>query len=93
MLIGIIGWIVMGLLVGFAASKIANLRGDDPRLGIALSAAGAVIGGWLYSAISGAEVNGFNPLSLLFAIIGAILAAIIWHLFRRRFAPPMVKPW
>ena len=93
MLIGIIGWIVMGLTVGFAASKLANLRGDDPRLGVGLCAAAGVVGGWLYSAVSGAEVNGFNPPSLLFAVIGAVVAAVIWHVLRRRFAPPMAKPW
>ena len=93
MLIGIIGWIVMGLLVGFSVSKFANLRGDDPRLGIGASAAGAIVGGWLYSAISGAEVSGFNVASLVFAVIGAAMTSVIWHVLRRRFAPPMVKPW
>jgi len=60
MLMGIIGWIVIGLVVGQFASKIAKLNGDDPLLGIGLGVAGAVIGGVLFSMISQSAVSGFN---------------------------------
>jgi uncharacterized membrane protein YeaQ/YmgE (transglycosylase-associated protein family) len=89
MIVGITGWIVLGLIAGFIANKFVNLRGDDPGLGIGLGAVGAVIGGWLYTAISGAGVSYFNMLSLFFA--GAAAALVSWHLVRRRYAPAPVR--
>jgi uncharacterized membrane protein YeaQ/YmgE (transglycosylase-associated protein family) len=87
MLFGIIGWIVTGLVIGFIASKLVNLKGDDPRLGVAVGAVGAVVGGWMYSLFSGAQVTAFNTLSLFFAMIAAATALLIWHLIRGRAAP------
>jgi uncharacterized membrane protein YeaQ/YmgE (transglycosylase-associated protein family) len=87
MLMGIIGWVIVGLIAGFAASKFVNLRGDDPNIGIGLGGVGAVVGGALYSVISGAGVTAFNIWSLLFACIGAAAAVGTWHAMRRRSAP------
>ena len=87
MLIGIIGWIVIGLLVGQIASKVVNLKGDDPMLGIALAGIGGVIGGWLFSAISGSPVTGFNVWSLLVAAIVATMFTMAWHVVRGRATP------
>jgi uncharacterized membrane protein YeaQ/YmgE (transglycosylase-associated protein family) len=84
MLLGIIAWVVMGLLVGLSASKIVNLRGDDPRLGIGLSASAAIVGGVLYTLISGSAVSFTNILSLMFAALAAVVAMIIWHIKRTR---------
>ncbi len=86
MLVGIIGWIILGLVTGFIASKIVNLRGDDPGIGIALGGVAAVVGGWLYSMISGTQISGFNLWSWLFAAIAAVLALVIWHAMRHRAA-------
>jgi uncharacterized membrane protein YeaQ/YmgE (transglycosylase-associated protein family) len=84
MLLGIIGWVVVGLLAGFIAQKFVNLRGDDPKLGIAVATGGAIVMGILYSIISGAGVTAWNPWSLLFAAIGAVAGAVIWPLVRSR---------
>jgi uncharacterized membrane protein YeaQ/YmgE (transglycosylase-associated protein family) len=61
MLMGVIGWVVLGTIAGFIASKIVSLRGDDPRMGIGLGALGGLIGGWLYSLISGSAVTSIQP--------------------------------
>lgn len=87
MLIGISGWIVLGFLVGLVASRVVNLKGDDPRLGIALGAIGGVLGGWLYSAISGTPVTAWGIWALVAAAVGAALASSIWHIVRSRAAP------
>ena len=84
MLMGIIGWALMGLVVGFAASKIVNLRGDDPGLGIGLAILAAIVGGTLYSLISGSPVTNFNVWSLLCARATAVVAVVIWHFVRTR---------
>lgn len=86
MLVGIIGWIILGLITGFIASKMVNLRGDDPGIGIGLSGVAAVVGGWLYSMISGSEISGFNLWSWLFAVLAAVVALVIWHAMRQRSA-------
>jgi uncharacterized membrane protein YeaQ/YmgE (transglycosylase-associated protein family) len=91
MIVGITGWIVLGLIAGFIASKFVNLRGDDPGLGIGLGAVGAVIGGWLYTATSGVAVSYFNTLSLFFAGVGAAVSLVSWHLVRRRYAAAPVR--
>ena len=43
MIFGIIGWLAVALLVGFIASKVVDLHGDDPRLGYVAACAGAVV--------------------------------------------------
>jgi len=83
MLLGTVGWIALGLIAGFIASKLLNLRGDDPNMGIALAGAGGLAGGWLYSMISRTAVTSFNTRSLMFAGIAAIGVLILWHAMRR----------
>ena len=43
MLMGIIGWMVIGLIVGFAVSKAMDLHGDDRRFGIGAAVGGASV--------------------------------------------------
>jgi uncharacterized membrane protein YeaQ/YmgE (transglycosylase-associated protein family) len=93
MLIGIIGWVLLGLLAGFIASKVVNLRGDDPRIGIGLSGVAAVVGGCIYSAISGSAVSSFNVWSLLFAGIAAVASLVIWHRVRRASSAGANRSW
>ena len=85
MFIGFVGWVVVGLVVGFIVSKVLNLHGDDPKLGIGVAAAGAVVGGFLYGLISGAPVSAWNLWSIVFAAVGAAAGAAIWHGLRSRY--------
>ena len=84
-LIGIIGWLLVGLFVGFIVSKALDLHGDDPRLGIGVAMAGALVAATLYTLISGAGVSAFNVRSLLWAALGSAAAAGIWHAVRSRY--------
>ncbi|MGA2233627.1 MAG: GlsB/YeaQ/YmgE family stress response membrane protein [Tepidisphaeraceae bacterium] len=86
MLLGIFGWIVLGTVAGFIVSKFVDLRGDDPRIGVCAGVGGAIIGGWMYSLISGSAVSGFNVMSLLFAAIAATVALAAWHGWRWKSA-------
>jgi uncharacterized membrane protein YeaQ/YmgE (transglycosylase-associated protein family) len=83
MLIGVVGWIVLGLITGLVVSKFVNLRGDDPRIGIVAGGAGALVGGVLYSLISGTEITAFNMVTLMVAAIGAVVALCGWHGWRK----------
>ena len=84
-IIGIFGWIAVGLLVGFIASRMVDLRGDDPRLGSAVACGGAIVAAVLYTLISGAGVSAFNAWSILCAAIGAVAGAVGWHVVRSRY--------
>ena len=84
MILGIFGWIVVGLIVGFIATKVVDLHGDDPRLGPAAACGGAIVAASLYTMISGAGVSAWNVWSILCAAIGAIAAVVTWHVVRSR---------
>ena len=82
----IIGWIVLGLIAGFVASKIVNKTGEGVILDIVLGIVGAVVGGWLFAAFGASGVTGFNIYSMLVATIGAIVVLVIYHLITGRRA-------
>ena len=84
-LLGIVEWIVVGLLIGFIATKFVNLRGDDPRLGIFVAAGGAVVAAALYSFFSGTGVGAWTPWTLVAAAVGATAGAVVWHAVRSRY--------
>src|SRR5260370_19213127 len=44
----ILGWIVLGLIAGFIASKIVESRGQGLFLNIPLGIIGGMVGGWLF---------------------------------------------
>ena len=77
-------WVLVGLIVGFIASKVINLRGDDPRLGIFAAVGGAVVAAALYTVFSGAGMGAWRPWALLLAALGAVVAAATWHGVRSR---------
>ena len=82
----IIGWIVLGLIAGFVASKVVNKTGEGLVLDIVLGIVGAVVGGWLFAQFGAAGVTGFNLYSMLVAIIGAIVVLVVYHLVTGRRA-------
>lgn len=80
---GILSWIVLGLIVGMLAKWI--MPGRDPGglvVTIVIGIAGALIGGFLASALGLGTVTGFNVPSLVIAIAGALL--LLWGQRRLR---------
>jgi uncharacterized membrane protein YeaQ/YmgE (transglycosylase-associated protein family) len=75
----IVAWLVLGLIAGFIASKIVNKGGEGVILDIVLGIVGALVGGFLFSAIGAAPVTGFNLYSVLVAVVGAIVVLVIYH--------------
>jgi uncharacterized membrane protein YeaQ/YmgE (transglycosylase-associated protein family) len=75
----IIGWIVLGLVAGFIASKIVNREGEGFLLDIVLGIIGAVVGGWLFAFLGASGVTGFNLYSMIVAVVGAIVVLLIYH--------------
>ena len=75
----IIGWIVLGLIAGFIASRIVNKAGEGIVLDIVLGIVGALVGGFIFSAFGAAGVTGFNLYSMFVAIVGAIIVLWLYH--------------
>ena len=80
---GIFSWIVLGAIAGWLASMIVNKQGEGLFLDIVLGIVGAVVGGWLFSALGGVGITGFNLWSVLVAVIGAIVVLVVYHAIRR----------
>ncbi len=75
----IIGWLILGLIAGFVASKIVNKSGSGVMLDIVLGVVGAIVGGFLFTTFGAAPVTGFNIYSMIVAVIGAIVVLWIYH--------------
>ena len=81
---GILSWIVMGLIVGVLAKFI--MPGKDPGgiiVTILLGIAGAIVGGYIGSQLGLGAVTGFNIASLLLAIGGAVLLLIVYRMLKK----------
>ena len=74
----IIGWLVLGLIAGFIASKLVNKTGEGLGLDIVLGILGAVVGGSLFTQFGAAGVAGFNLHSM--AVVGvAVVVLVLYH--------------
>lgn len=76
---GIISWIVVGLIAGFLGSKIVNKTGEGLIRDIILGIVGAFVGGWIFTALGAAGVTGVNIYSIFVAVIGAIIVLVAYH--------------
>jgi uncharacterized membrane protein YeaQ/YmgE (transglycosylase-associated protein family) len=86
-MMGIIAWIVVGLIAGFIGSKIVNKTGEGFFRDIILGIVGAIVGGWIFTAMGANGVTGFNIYSIFVAVIGAIIVLVVYHtIFGRRTA-------
>lgn len=80
---GILSWIVLGLVVGIVAKWIHP--GADPGgifVTIGIGVAGAFVGGFIASALGLGTVTGFNLGSLAIATGGAVLLLFLYRRMR-----------
>jgi uncharacterized membrane protein YeaQ/YmgE (transglycosylase-associated protein family) len=73
----ILAWIVLGLVAGWLAGLIVRGGGYGIVGDIILGIVGALVGGFLSSALLGVDVTGFNLSSILIAVVGAIIVIAI----------------
>ncbi len=81
---GIISWIIFGLLAGLIAKFI--MPGKDPGgvfITIALGIAGALIGGFIATSLGYGGVDGFNFGSFIVAVIGSLILLFGYRMIRR----------
>jgi uncharacterized membrane protein YeaQ/YmgE (transglycosylase-associated protein family) len=83
----IIAWLVVGLIAGWLAGLLMGGRGFGLLGNIIVGIIGAVIGGFLASALGFGGVDGFNVMSIVTSVIGAIVLLLILR------AIPGVQPY
>ncbi|HUI74242.1 MAG TPA: GlsB/YeaQ/YmgE family stress response membrane protein [Candidatus Acidoferrum sp.] len=76
---GLFAWLLLGLIAGWLAGKLARGRGYGCITDIILGLIGAVIGGWIFTKL-GVFGGGFLY-SLAAATLGAVILVAIVHLF------------
>jgi len=82
---GILSWIVMGLIVGLLAKFI--MPGKDPGgliVTILIGIGGAFVGGFIGSFLGLGTVTGFNVGSILLAIGGALLLLVLYRVIKKK---------
>ena len=82
---GIIAWLLLGLIAGWLAGKLARGRGFGCITDIILGLIGSFIGGWLFTKL-GIFGGGFL-FSLAAATLGAVILVAIAHLFSGNSRP------
>ena len=75
----IIGWVFFGAITGWLASLIVNKRGEGCIVNMALGLVGALVGGFIFRALTGFDMFKFNLTSMLVAIIGAVVVLFLWN--------------
>jgi uncharacterized membrane protein YeaQ/YmgE (transglycosylase-associated protein family) len=76
---GILAWLIVGLIAGFIGSKIVNRAGEGLVRDIILGIIGALVGGWIFTAMGAAGVTGVDIYSILVAVIGAVVVLVAYH--------------
>ena len=82
---GILAWLVVGLIAGFLASQV--MRGGYGLIGdIIVGIVGALLGGWLATTFLKMPnpVSGINIGTIIVAFVGAVILLGILRLIRRR---------
>ena len=78
---GLVSWILLGLIAGWLAGKIARGRGYGCLTDILLGLIGSVLGGWIFRKLEiGTGAGGFIY-SLAAATVGAVVLVVVVHLF------------
>ena len=76
---GVVSWLILGLIGGFVGSKVFNGRGEGLLMDIVLGIVGAVVGGVIMTALGLGGITGLNIWSMIVAIIGSIVVLFIYH--------------
>jgi uncharacterized membrane protein YeaQ/YmgE (transglycosylase-associated protein family) len=84
--VGILSWLVVGLVAGFLASQVMRGGGYGLIGDIIVGIVGALIGGFLAATLLNIPdaVNGINLTSILVAFIGAVILIALLRLVSGR---------
>jgi uncharacterized membrane protein YeaQ/YmgE (transglycosylase-associated protein family) len=76
---GLLTWIIVGLIAGWLAGLVVKGSGYGVLGDIILGIVGALLGGFLASAVFGIPnaISGFNLTTLIVAFLGAVIVVAI----------------
>lgn len=81
--LGIIGWLVIGIVAGWLAEKVMG-RNHGLLTNLVVGVVGALLGGFIAGNVLGIPVGGFNLVTLLVAFGGACLLLFLLGLIKKR---------
>ena len=81
---GILSWIVVGLIAGWLAGFLMGGRGFGCIGNVVVGVVGALLGGWLSSRFLNLDVTGINLTSIAIAVAGAVIFLLILRLIPGR---------
>lgn len=85
---GIIAWIVVGLVAGWLAEQLTG-REDSLLANLVIGIIGALVGGFLFGRLLGLQYNeGLNLGTIAIATAGAVVFLWIFGMVRRTSPPP-----
>ncbi len=79
---GIVAWIIVGLIAGWLAGRVMKGGGYGVVVDIILGLLGGVLGGWIFAKL-GVSTGGGMIGSIIVAFIGAVILVGITRLLKR----------
>ncbi|UDJ87680.1 hypothetical protein IRM71_12990 [Erwinia amylovora] len=79
---GLLTWIVIGLLVGIVAWRLFPARASGLVSSLVLAAIGALIGGYISSYFEYGSLSVFDTHALLMVLVGALIMAGVGRILR-----------
>jgi len=73
---GLIWWVIVGLIAGWATGKIMKGSGYGTMMDIVIGIAGAIVGGWVMGLLGFAGQGGLIY-TILVAILGAVILTVV----------------
>jgi len=82
---GLLSWIVVGLIAGWLAGKVMKGSGFGLGGNIIVGVIGALVGGWLADVLLGINnaLTGFNLTTIVVAFAGAVVVLFVLRLLRK----------
>jgi len=82
---GIIGWILIGLIMGALAKVALNKKGGGWGSSLLIGVVGALVGGFLGGVAFGRGLNSFwSPWTWLLAFVGSVIVLAVWSAISSR---------
>ncbi|CAN5669773.1 GlsB/YeaQ/YmgE family stress response membrane protein [soil metagenome] len=78
---GILAWIILGGIAGWLASKVMNTDAEQGIIAnVVVGIIGAMIGGFVWGALGGADAINFSLVGLLVATGGAVILLFFYKM-------------
>ena len=78
---GILIWIIIGLIAGWLANQILGGRGGSLLYNLAIGLVGAIVGGLIFGSLNILPIGFIGE--LVSATVGAVVFLLIWRAIKR----------